>query len=584
MTGNLFNRIRALPLFKSFPEEFIHTFAGMAQVRNATAGNTILVEGQTNDALYILLKGEVEVRVEGERVAVLVTPGDLMGEISMLTSRPITASLISFSDVEYVALPMTELDAQIIQSPNGFGYQLYRVLASVLSEKIIKTNQQARRFEIANRDLMEAKSKLEEANQTLDQKVKDRTKELQASNVELESRNTELLLSHRKLEELYSSKDMTFKKLSQLQTMHLTPLANTLTDLEGLVDVSQKVRIQRAKDQLDGSIEMLRPMSELYSTEQAIRSRKILLAESDRKQQIMTKLALGGSGAQLEIASSVEEAIAMLDAGTRFDLAFITTQLGKLIPELKKRLPDCKVALMASSNVPTELPALREYGDVISNIVSRHPEDRTFTVKNVATTASKLVSKDYFGLEKYMIWGVEVQGRKVERSTQRAELIDDMKSHFANLGVRTTISERAAVVTEELLMNAIYDAPHDANGKPMFNHLDRTSLVELAPDQQSELRYACDGMLAAVSVTDPFGGFRVKILLNYLERNYASQGSVQEQGKGGAGRGLHQIIENSDLVVFNVHRNLRTEVIALFNLDAKMVVEGAKPSFHFFFQ
>jgi hypothetical protein len=51
--------------------------------------------------------------------------------------------------------------------------------------------------------------------------------------------------------------------------------------------------------------------------------------------------------------------------------------------------------------------------------------------------------------------------------------------------------------------------------------------------------------------------------------------------KGGGGRGIHQIIENADLVVFNIRPNVRTEVIALFNIDPK--AQGDKhPSFHLF--
>jgi hypothetical protein len=51
--------------------------------------------------------------------------------------------------------------------------------------------------------------------------------------------------------------------------------------------------------------------------------------------------------------------------------------------------------------------------------------------------------------------------------------------------------------------------------------------------------------------------------------------------KGGAGRGLHQIIENSDLTIFNVKKGIRTEVICLFNIDGQK--REAQPSFHYFF-
>lgn len=588
--ADLFDHIRSFSVFAACSDEFIRAFASIAALRTCPVGCPILLEGQTNNKLFVLSSGRVNVVVEGESVAVLEQPGDLMGEISALNTRLASASLFALTPVEYLSIDVKDLDSHVQGSRGDFGYQLYRALGEVLSEKIVRTNEKARRFEMANRALTGAMKSLEEVNRTLDQRVRERTRDLQRKTEEiershqaLEARNTELLASHRKLEELYSSKDMTFKTLNQLQTQCLSPLMETLRELEAIATPAAKERIETAKSQVANSVAMLRPMSELYSTEQAIRSRRVLLVESDRKQQVISKLALGGTGVRLEIASDKESALSHLRSGTRYDIIFVSSDLADLIPEARQSAPAAKFVFMASSNVPAELPSLKKYGEDIANIVSRHPEDRTFTVKNIATTVSKLASADLFGLEKYLNWGVEVQTRPVRSSTERKTLVDEMQEHFAQLGIRSSISDRAAVVAEELLMNAIYDAPVGPDGRARYNQRSRKETVELGQQEQAEFRYACDGMLAAISVSDPFGGFQMKTLLNYLERNYApTQIEVQEEGKGGAGRGLHQIIENSDLVVFNVRRGLRTEVIALFNIDAKSVIEGAKPSFHFF--
>ena len=85
----------------------------------------------------------------------------------------------------------------------------------------------------------------------------------------------------------------------------------------------------------------------------------------------------------------------------------------------------------------------------------------------------------------------------------------------------------------------------------------------------------------AVSVADPFGALTGDTILDYLDSCYGNQAGDLNKEKGGAGRGLHQIIENSDLVVFNVEAGVRTEVISLMNVDPKM--QGDKsPSFHLF--
>jgi hypothetical protein len=186
-----------------------------------------------------------------------------------------------------------------------------------------------------------------------------------------------------------------------------------------------------------------------------------------------------------------------------------------------------------------------------------------------------------FGLEKYLAWGAEVKEHAVTASKLRGELNQSMDQYFENLGIRRTNRERIAAVTEELLMNAIYDAPIDANGKSTFNHLPRTVEVNLSPEQYGRLRYATDGMFIAVSVEDSFGALSGTTILKYLQSCYGGQAGEMNRQKGGAGRGLHQIVENSDLVVFNLQPGRRTEVIALFNVDPK-ANKIQYPTFHLF--
>ena len=242
--------------------------------------------------------------------------------------------------------------------------------------------------------------------------------------------------------------------------------------------------------------------------------------------------------------------------------------------------PNTDVVLMTSEQIENYLPSLESF-DKLPNIISVDPEDKTFTIKNMVTSVTKLISKNIFGLEKYLSWGVSIKEETISSSKKRADIISNLRTHFKSVGVRNSVLTRCEVVTEELLMNAIYDAPTDSEGNSIYNHLPRTTDINLEPDQFSTIRYASDGMFLAVSVEDPFGSLNGKIILNYLKSCYTGTAGNLNTNKGGAGRGLHQIIENSDLVVFNIHKNKKTEVIAIFNMDPKHSKKG--PSFHLFY-
>ncbi len=564
--------IKSFPLISKFPDNLIKELAQASEILEIATNTQILKQGQMNEHLYFLISGTVGIYVDGGRVSQLNALGDLLGEMSVITSNPVGATILAETPVS-----LLRVDSKIfveVKGPERDHYLaiLYRIYATVLSEKLNRTNQKAKHFEELTVALTATQAELEEANAGLEKKVEERT-------VRLEQQNAGLQASMNKMEELNNSKRRLFQKLGELNRDHLAPLKTFLDEFRRRHP--DETGIDSARSLVFDVQQLVVPLATEYSIEQAMNSKRVLLADSNKKQQLVAKMALGGSGVALETALTVEEGLAKIAAG-KFDLILVDHTMLELANASKEKHPNVPIVLMTSDQVPTYLPALKQLS-AIPHIVSRDEADRTFTVKNIMTTVTKLLSSDFFGLEKYLGWGVEVKSAPVVNSKSRADVIKTVDDYFAQVGIRRANRDRIHVVLEEMLMNAIYDAPTDANGKPIFNHLPRTEEVILKPEQQGLVRFATDGMLIAVSVQDPFGSLKGSIILKYLEANYSGTAADMnaKEGKGGAGRGLHQIIENSDLVVFNVDPGKKTEAIALFNVEVKEAV-NQNPSFHLF--
>ena len=244
--------------------------------------------------------------------------------------------------------------------------------------------------------------------------------------------------------------------------------------------------------------------------------------------------------------------------------------------------PDTKYVFITSDEIAAHFQTLKQYPE-LSTIVARHPNDRTFTVRNISTTIRKLSSRDIFGMEKYLSWGTEVAEYAVTRSDQRGELIGKLDDYLDSIGIRGGLKRKSSRVAEELLMNAIYDAPTDASGRALYNHRDRSELLVLNPREHAVFRYACDGTFLAISVVDRFGALTRSTILDYLERCFQEKiGGSPEEGKGGGGNGLFQIIQSSSLTAFNVSPGVQTEVIALLNINIQMEKRSTHSSFHYF--
>jgi cAMP-binding proteins - catabolite gene activator and regulatory subunit of cAMP-dependent protein kinases len=463
--------LRTFAFFKSFSEDLLLQIATMVRLETFPANEVILKEGQTNHSLFFLKSGKVEVSLLGEVLASLETPGEVLGEMSVITGNPAATTVKTLSATECLAINADDFSHVHPKDADRLKALLFQIYCVILTDRLTKTNEKARLFEILNRELHEAQNTLEKNG-----------------------------------------------------------------------------------------------------------GARVLLVEHDKKQQLPVRMALGGTGVHLEIVDSIAAAKDSL-MNNEFDIVLADENSAEVLQDLKGGKGPRGV-LLTSKNVEGNLKILRT-ARFVENIISRDPEDRSATVRFVLTTLGKIFSKDIFGLEKYMQWGVEPQMRKVARSDEREQLREEMMSYFKKMGVRSSILDRANTVVEEMLMNAIYDAPVDAQGNSLFNHVTRKDEIELDTHQQGQLRYGSDGTLMAVSVSDPFGALTKELIVDYLLSCYTGKAGEMNTNKGGAGRGLHQIIENSDLTIFNVKKGVRTEVISLFNLDGQK--REAQPSFHYFF-
>lgn len=564
--------IKGFPLLENFPEHLIEQLAQASEILDLPPNTQILKQGQMNEHLYFLINGIIGVYVDGGRVSKMQRRGDLLGEMSVISNKPAGATILSEAPVT-----LLRMDSRIflnMQGPDRDLYLsiLYRIYATVLAEKLDTTNQKAKHFEELTIKLTATQAELEEINQSLERKVEERT-------AKLEQQNTALQAGKNKMEELLNTKKMVFSKFTDLQEKHLNPLKGFLDEVRKAHP--DEASVNNARQALFDVQHLIAPLADHYSDEQAMQSKKVLLGDSNKKQQIIAKMALGGTGVELEMVSTIEEGIKRIQA-TSYDLVVFDAEMLELGNLARAKNPKVGTVLMTSDSIPSYLPALKRLSS-IPHIVSRDEADRTFTVKNIVTTVTKVLSRDFFGLEKYLSWGADVQSKPVYSSKTRPDLIADVDQYFEKLGVRRANRDRVRIVLEEMLMNAIYDAPVDKNGKSLYNHMPRTQELMLRPEEQGTVRWATDGMLIAVSVQDPFGSLKGSVILKYLESNYsgAADGMNEKEGKGGAGRGLHQIVENADLVVFNVDPGKKTEAIALFNVEVKEKA-NQNPSFHLF--
>jgi hypothetical protein len=214
--------------------------------------------------------------------------------------------------------------------------------------------------------------------------------------------------------------------------------------------------------------------------------------------------------------------------------------------------------------------------DQIIEVLRKPAIDHVITQLNEAdedelvVSATKLLRGDIFGLEKYLAWGVLVHEREVADYDEKRESILEVAEFAKEAGARRQVVARIESVTDELLMNALYDAPAVRYGvRPRIGERSRAGLGPLG-GERALLRYACDGRYFAVSVKDSYGELRKDAILDHLARARAQRGTPKLTDKegGGAGLGLYFVISSVTRFIANIHPGQMTEVICLFDLRA----------------
>jgi len=213
---------KGFPLLEGFPDHLVTQLANASEIITLPVNSQILKQGQINEHLYFLIEGQVGVYVDGGRVSKMQRSGDLLGEMSVISNRTVGATLLSESEVTLI-----RVDSRVFLEMKGpdrdlYLSILYRIYATVLSEKLTTTNQKAKHFEELTIRLTATQEELEEANQTLEKKVEERT-------LKLEQQNAELMVGKRKMEELLNNKRVLFTKLTEFHSERLIPLKNSST-------------------------------------------------------------------------------------------------------------------------------------------------------------------------------------------------------------------------------------------------------------------------------------------------------------------------------------------------------------------
>lgn len=124
--------LKNIELFHDIPGEVLADIAALLEEENFEKGQYIVNEGDLGKELFMIVKGEVEVVVGGNVVAVM-KEGAGFGEMALIDSQPRSADIIARNDVLVLKMESDDF-LEILKQRDEVALGVIRVLTGRIRE------------------------------------------------------------------------------------------------------------------------------------------------------------------------------------------------------------------------------------------------------------------------------------------------------------------------------------------------------------------------------------------------------------------------------------------------------------------
>jgi hypothetical protein len=204
--------------------------------------------------------------------------------------------------------------------------------------------------------------------------------------------------------------------------------------------------------------------------------------------------------------------------------------------------------------------------------------------KDAATHYSRVLNatkKDRaYGLENFMRPGTKIQTIQLKSSDTKQAAVSAVTTYLLQAGFQPRMATLISNAVDELLMNAIFDAPVDNAGQPLYAKTARSTVIKLEARGLVEMQVGFDGQYVGITAIDHYGSLDKKKLLEHASKSYSDSNYKGKSNQAGAGLGIATVYQNGGSLFFASCAGDRTEVSIFFKRTNNFI--EFKNQFRFF--
>jgi len=311
-------------------------------------------------------------------------------------------------------------------------------------------------------------------------------------------------------------------------------------------------------------------------------SNHILLVEGNQfiRESVIDSIQSNFPGT--EAANSTGTAIELLRKKP-FDLLILHIEgkyCFKFLEICKNKYSNMKVILIVSDDLKDHFHTITEFHN-IKNIIALRP---TLNKHELLTTLLLIFNNAVFKVD-FLIKNIpETLRIEISDSKNKENYINTASKFLSNYKLSDRLKRNILCTMDELVMNIIFNAPTNNEGKHIYKKIPRKEQVVLSEKETGIITMHYSEHYIAVSAFDPFGSLDTQIVMSHLKKCFATKGKVEiDTDSASTGVGLYQMYQYSDLFIISLTPGVSTEFMILFDLKINDRVRSKySKSIHFF--
>ena len=144
-TSEILDEIAHVEMLHNLSPSEVQAIIPLLKPLSVESGTTLCQEGAPGDAMFIILGGEADI-YKGPQLMAQLGPGEMFGEMALLTGEERSASVIARTPMKLYELDKSDFDAMLTRSPH-LASGLSRILARRLRETTQSTAKARERSE-----------------------------------------------------------------------------------------------------------------------------------------------------------------------------------------------------------------------------------------------------------------------------------------------------------------------------------------------------------------------------------------------------------------------------------------------------